>query len=689
MKNIVLITIIILNIFLSMPHVQSQSYSQEFINLYHEADYLLHGGDYWGALRILLELFEKDIGNMENPNINFLIGACYMNMNEFDKAHPFLLRALPHVSPLYTQLYSDNTASMFTHYYLGKINQIRYRFSEAIHHFNIFKYFLDSEHAESARYEELTRKIERAIEICHSAQRLIASPREILIENIGQPVNTKYPEYAPVISADGTTMFFTTRRPENVGERKDVDGKYFEDVYFATYNDSLEKWDNVQNMGRLVNTPGHEASVSISYDGKQLFLYKDDRGTGNLYVSRLINEQWSKPEKLTINSNHREAHVTLSPDGQTMIFSSDRPGGYGGLDLYKTVLMPGGQWSSPENLGPKINTPYDEDSPFILADGKTLFFASKGHENMGGYDMFTSEYDEETATWSKPANMGYPINTTEDDLFYHPTSDPNVFYYASSKHEGYGDMDIYRVKILEDVELMAIYRGSVFDEVFYRPVNAEFLLTDTVDGYTVNLTTYRNTGEYYTTLQVGRVYEVKIFAEGFDTITDYLNVSDFDRNQVFIEMYLMRKEGTTRAELEMAEREIEIEGLPEVVYFEDVTEVSIGDQIILRNIFFDFDRATLRPESMDELNKLIAFLEERPSLRIEISGHTDSRGSARYNQRLSEQRAHTVLKFLVVNGINPNRLEYMGYGFDRPIATNETEEGRQMNRRTEFRVVGL
>ncbi len=359
------------------------------------------------------------------------------------------------------------------------------------------------------------------------------------------------------------------------------------------------------------------------------------------------------------------------------------------MDLYKSILMPNGQWSLPKNLGPEINTPYDEDSPFILADGKTLFFASKGHNSMGGFDLFTSEYDKTTSTWSKPENMGYPINTTEDDIFYHPTSDPQVFYYASSKHGGHGDMDIYRVRILEEEDIRAVYRGSVLEDVFFRPVNAEFLLTDTVDGFTTSFTTYKNSGEYYATLPVGRIYEVQIFAEGFDTIIDYLNVSDYERNQVFAEMYSMKKVGEIKAELEMVEKEIEIEKFTEIVFFEDITEVSIGDQIILKNVFFDFDRATLRPESVDELNKLIAFLEERPTFRIEISGHTDNRGSTRYNQRLSEERAHGVRQYLVENGINPNRLEYKGYGLNRPIATNETEEGRQMNRRTEFRVVGI
>jgi len=814
MKKVLLFTFLLLTFF-SLHAQRDKRENREFINKYLEADYYIHEDNYLAALHILLELYQKDINN---PNINFLIGACYMNQKEYDKAHPFLLRALPFVSHSYTQMYSDTTASMYTHYYLGIVNQVRYRFSEAIYHFNIFKYYLNSEYADSPRYFELISELERWVEMCHNAEILIADRKEIRIENIGAPVNTGFPEYSPVVSIDEKTMYFTTRRPANVGGLKDIDNKYFEDIYIATYNDTLNRWDNVVNMGDIVNTRGHEASVSLSHDGKQLFIYKDDKGVGNIYVSNLVNNRWSKPEKLSINSNFWEPHACLSPDGRTLFFSSNRPGGYGGLDIYKSVMMPNGEWSRPENLGPVINSKYDEDSPFMLADGKTLFFASKGHNSMGGFDVFTSVWNEDDNSWSKPENLGYPINTTEDDVFYYPTVNPKVFYYSSSKHGGYGDMDIYKVTILDERDAIAIYRGNVFDEIFFRPLDATFIIyertpgTDTtktliqesdailptfelktiidgegvVDkmpnydaynygdivtltarqasgwnfngwsgdvtsnerslnivmdedktvnatfvsiydegltqtdrtiyeelteeelnrqqaliyeqmqvnmakraGYVKTIQTYHRTGEFYTNLQVGKHYEVVIIAYGYDTLVDYIDIPSIEPNQVFLRMYLLRKEGTALAELQLEEEELEIDGLPKVVYFEDIKELRVGDRIVLRNILYDFDKATLRPESIEELGKLIEFMEARPNLRVEISSHTDNRGSARYNKRLSEQRAQSVVDYLTNNGIDISRLEAVGYGFDDPIATNDTDEGRQMNRRTEFKVIGM
>ena len=748
--------LIILILFLTSYSLFSQ-FSKSFINQYIEADYLIHANRDAEALAILLELYKT---NINNPNINFLVGACYMNLNQFEKAEPFLWRALPYADPEYNQLFSDTSASMFTYFYLGIVSQIKYRFNEAIYYFNLFKYYLKSEYAFFPRYIDFVYELDRWIETCHNARVHMAHARKIIVENIGPHVNTEWPEYAPVVSSDLQTLFFTTRRPNNVGGLLDVDEKYFEDICYATYDDVDEKWKNVVNVGPPINTKGHEATVSLSHDGQKLFIYRDDKGIGNVYMSTVKDKDWSKPEKLTVNTNFWEPHVCLSPDGKTMYFVSNRPGGLGGTDIYKSVQESNGEWSAAINLGPTINTKYDEESPFILSDGKTMYFSSKGHDSMGGYDVFTAVLDEE-GNFSKPENMGFPINTTEDDVFYYPTTDPDVIYFSSSRKEGYGDMDIYRIIIVREIEQVAILKGNVFDEIFFRPLETTIYIKEIDGDFSRNLYTYHKTGEYYTKLPIGKKYAIMVVANSniraaqidslsatgalpltdtmttattttttkiiesltdsakissstftndsvtdenflanmdsiiaasvaiYDTIFDTISIAESDLNNVIIKMYLLKKPKPSLEEIDLIVEEVPEDSVPEVVYFENITDVKLGDKIILKNIFYDFDKSTLRPESIEELEKLLDFLNKRPTLRIEISGHTDNKGSARYNKKLSDERAKSVVTYLVNKGIDINRLEAKGYGFDEPIATNDTDEGRQMNRRTEFMVIGL
>lgn len=680
-KNVALILFFLLS-FSFLAHTQKSRY---FMNKFIEADYHIHKENHNAALEILLDLYKDD---MDNANLNFLIGACYMNLNKHEEAEPFLWRALPYAHQEYNQTFDDTTASMFVYFYLGIVSQLKYRFNEAIYYFNYFKYYLKSEYAYFPRYIDFVYELNRWIETCDNARKHIAHQKKIIVENIGPHVNTEWPEYAPVLSADLQTLYFTTRRPDNVGNMKDVDGKFFEDISYAKYDDANDVWKDVKNLGEPINTKNHEATVSLSHDAKTLFIYRDDKGVGNVYQSTVVNNEWTKPQKLSVNSPSWEPHVCMSPDGNTLFFVSNRPGGLGGSDIYKSIKMPNGEWGKPENLGPTVNTKYDEESPFMLSDGKTLYFSSKGHDSMGGYDVFTTTIDAE-GKFTVPENLGFPINTTEDDVFFFPTTDPDVIYYSSAKREGYGDMDIYRITIIKDIEFVAILKGNVFDEIFFRPVEAQIFIKEIDGKYELDLKTYRKTGEYYTNMPIGRRYEITVIAEGFDTIKDFLEVKQEDRNQVFTKMYLMKKPKPTLEEIEYIVEEVVVDSVPKVIYFEDMTDFKVGTKIVLKNILYDFDKSTLRPESIVECDKLLDFLNDKPTLRIEISSHTDNKGSARYNKKLSEERAKSVVNYLVSKGIDINRLEAKGYGFDEPIATNDTEEGRQMNRRTEFMIISL
>ena len=612
--------------------------------------------------------------NPDNALLNYKIGKCYLNTIQKTNSIAFFEKALK----------LDPNISQEINYLLGQAHQLNYEFDKAISKYNKYKQSLSP-----ADITSFGKVIDKKIKECDNGKRLVNDSVRVFIDNLGDVVNSAYPEYNPIINADESMMIFTSRRDNTTGGNKDPsDNKYYEDIYITYKNNNI--WSSPKNPGKSLNTNYHNATMGLSPDGQKLFTYEGSN-EGDIYQCNLKGDKWSKPKKLgkNINTKYHESSASFSYDGKIIYFVSDKSGGYGGNDIYMSEIdKKGKNWGKAVNLGPVINTPYNEEGVFMLPDGKTLYFSSKGHKTMGGYDIFKSVY--ENGKWSEPENLGYPINTTGNDVSFSITASGEHGYYSSTKKGGIGEQDIYLMTFLghekpliynsEDnmlaniaepisetvieptIEIktsqLTLLKGLILlDEKTKEPLEATIEITDNQKNEVVaRFTSNSKTGKYLITLPSGKNYGITVEAKGYLFHSENFDIS-------------------SSAEYHEIEKDILLK------------KIEVGQKVVLKNIFFDFDKASLRSESVAELNRLTKLMNDVPSLKIEVSGHTDNIGSAAYNKNLSEKRAKSVADYLTNHGIKKDRLEYVGYGFSQPIATNDTDEGRQQNRRTEFKVL--
>ncbi len=583
--------------------------------------------------------------NPDNALLNFRLGVCYLHSDHKFKALDFLNKALalnPKVDPE-------------IHFYLGQSMQINYEWDNAIAEYKLYQSSL-YENKDAEKVQEAKKKIGE----CNTGIALTAKPENVKVENLGPEVNSSNAEYNPHISADESVLIFTSRRNDTYGGAVDkYDDHYFEDIYISEkVND---QWTKARNIGPPVNTKSHDAAAGISADGHTLFVFKGDRNAGDIMVSQLGNGRWTKPEDISklVNSDAHESSACLSSDGNILYFVSDMPGGYGGRDIYKSKWNLGRQeWGEPQNLGVAINTPYDEEGVFIHPDGKTLYFSSKGHKTMGGYDIFISRFEK--GRWSEPQNIGSPINTPDDDVFFEVSASGIHGYYASFKKEGMGEKDIYMVTFNAPtitLSKMAILKGVVTDANTGKPLNARIELIDLSKNEHIGVfNTDVKTGKYLVSLPSGVNYAAVIYADGYLFESENFNLPD---TASYKEFHMDMK----------------------------LKPLSEGNAIVLNNIFFDTDKFDLKTESTNELERLTKLMKSYPTMRIEIAGYTDNKGSDDYNLKLSTLRAKSVVDYMISAGVDPARLTYKGYGKERPAASNETAEGRQLNRRIEFKIL--
>lgn len=476
--------------------------------------------NYNAALPLYMHLdsIEKGVAD-----INYKIGFCYLkSASHKTKAIPYFEEAIKNDSRKYHEGETiPQKAPTLAYYYLAKAYHLNYDFDKAI---DMFKKYKDFFGADSKSLFEI-EKVNHDIETCNNARELMATPLKVTITNLGEEINSPYPDYSPVISLDEQTLIFTSRRPGDTNNLKDVDGSYFEDIYISHY--SNDKWQKAVSIGSNINSTGNEATVNLSSDGQKLLVYKDDEGDGNLYMSELKGETWGTLQDLgaNINSASWETHACFSSDNHTLYFVSDKPGGYGGRDIYKCLRLPNGEWGAPQNLGPTINTQYDEDGIFIQADGKQIFFASQGHKSMGGFDIFTSVINDENGNWSPPVNIGYPINTTDDDLFLVTTADGKRAFLTSDKDGGFGEKDIYMLTYYEnDPRDITILVGRIINNTSEDISNNSITIIDVQTNETIlELNANSSTGKFGTNLPVGTLYKTiysvkgkEIFSEVFD-----------------------------------------------------------------------------------------------------------------------------------------------------------------------------
>ncbi|MBL4653042.1 MAG: PD40 domain-containing protein [Flavobacteriales bacterium] len=486
------------------------------------------------------------------------------------------------------------------------------------------------------------------------AANAIKNPVPFEPKNCGASINTDKDEYWPTITADNQVFIFT----------RSVMPKITED-FFISEKGANGDWLPSKNVGRPINTPDNEGALSLSPDGQFVFFVacqrEDSKGSCDLYIAKRSGNLWLKPMNLgSINSPKWDSSPTFSSDGHTLYFSSARGGGVGGMDIWRT-RFDGSKWSRPENVK-ELNTRKDEIAPFIHPDDQTLYFASSGHLGMGGLDLFISRKAED-GTWKSPVNMGYPINTNKEEqgLFVNATGD--LAYISSAREGGFGRLDIYSFPLYEEArpQKVTYAKGKVYDMFSKVPLGATCELIDVeTEELIVSTGSDDKSGEFLVCLPINKDYALHVSKDGY---------------LFYSETFSMTSQGSSTDPFVLD------------VPLQPITKE--GGTVVLKNVFFNTSKYDLLPKSQAELNKLSDFLIKNSTMKIELGGHTDNQGSKETNQILSENRAKSVLDYLVSKGIEASRLTYKGYGDAMPIATNETPEGRQQNRRTEFKILAV
>lgn len=554
------------------------------------------------------------------------------------------------------QLLNRDLENSRAHYNLGLTFFSQGEYQKSLNHYQQALEFGD----QSRIGEE---RIKNRMEETEFALKLVEDPVDYDPENLGPGVNTRNDEYWPALTADERQLYFTRLVPD----QKSRDKEFREDIFLSKKEDG--EWQEAGSPPGPLNSELNEGAIALSPDGRYLIFTGCNRpdviGRCDLYKSEFKNNEWTEPENMgdVINSRHLDRQPSISFDGNTLYFSSSRPGNQGDLDLWKSERDQDGEWQEPENLGDKINTEGDEQAPFIHPDNETLYFVSTGHMGLGGQDIFYARKGE-SGEFDTVKNMGYPINTHEnsfslmvshsgDQAYFASEADPNI------ENEG---MDIFSFEMPEEARPRptTYLQGRVFDAETELPLGgADFEIIDIEDGQTiVESEADGETGEFLISLPADRDYALNVNKEDYLFYSENLALKEeWDKSEPFIQ-------------------DIGLQPIEE------------GEAVVMDNIFFELDSYELKDESMAELERLVRFMQNNPDVNIEIGGHTDNQGAPAYNLDLSENRAKTVYNYLVEEGeISSNRISYQGYGEEQPIATNETEEGRAQNRRTEFKIL--
>jgi outer membrane protein OmpA-like peptidoglycan-associated protein len=623
--------------------------------------------------------------NPYSSMLNYKIGVCYLYSNQKFRSLKYLefaYRVNPEVDPN-------------IRFYLAQAHQLAGNFEEAI--------ALYREHKDLIKEGDQIQRnyINKKISECRTGQELKANPERVWIDNLGDSINTEYPEFSPVISADNRVLFYTARRPDSHAGQRDETGAYYEDIYYSERQYG-EDWSGSVNIGQPINTESHDATVGLAPDGKSLLTYKGiNSKNGDIFITR-ENEDgtWQEPVSIgeSINTKYHESSASLSFDEKTLFFESDQPGGFGQHDLYVSYWDEEKKaWGPAINLGPTINTEFEEKGVFFHPDNRTLYFSSNGHNTMGGLDIFKTVRDPETGEWSKPENIGYPINTPDDDIYFVVTGDTRYAYYSSYREDGFGEKDIYKITFLgpkkdpllanaemvnsdaellsstphtlvkefEDVKLFVL-KGTVVDGKTKVGISSSLSIIDSKTNEKLTDIITNSDGSYSVVLTPGVSYAITVSGSSYTIASKTLNSSKDDANK-------------------------------EIVMNFELFPPSAGVSFSLNNIYFDFDKTDLRHKSVDELDKLVKILQENPTIVIQLAGHTDRRGSTEYNQALSEERAEIAKAYLVSKGIDPSRIKTVGYGESQPVVSgdeisnmknnSEKEAAHQQNRRTVVTII--
>ena len=498
------------------------------------------------------------------------------------------------------------------------------------------------------------------------AKAAVLNPVDFNPVNMGDAINSEFPEYFPSLSVDGSVLVMTRRIPVvppiTDPRNPNVDQ---EDFYISYFRDGA--WTPAENMGAPINNKLNQGAQNISADGRYLFYTScddDENGYGScdLYYSIKIGNVWSNPENCgtIINSGDWESQPSVSADGRNLFFSSARSGTVGSYDLWMASIGDDGYWEEPVNLGKTINTPYSEQCPFIHPDGTTLYFSSEGHPGMGGSDIFYSKRDE-NGDWSKPVNLGYPINTKDREISLSVSANGTTAYFSSDRGKKLGELDIYSFELPADVQADPVtwVKAIVTDKTTRLPLKANVQLVDLQTG-TMIATSISDpkSGEFLIVLPIGKEYSLFVQREGYLFHSENFSLLTAIPNKPYI---------------------INVELQP----------INAGEILTLKNIFFETASAGLLSVSQTELNKVVEMMSKNPTMKIRVNGHTDNIGTESDNLKLSLDRSLSVKNYLIEHGISADRITNKGFGETKPIDINTSETGRANNRRTEIEILSL
>jgi len=608
--------------------------------------------------------------NSKNAELNFKIGVCYINSPYSNEG----------ITYLYDANRLDPKCDPFMSFYYAKALQLDNKFNEALKAYEAF----EESYRKADNFSKFVSKGKRE---CKAARGAVQNPIRAWVDNVAA-LNSPENDYAPSISTDGGEIIYTSDRPN--GHSPNAAGSYDKDIYASSKSE--RKWSEPKQLKGGVNTPTDDISNNLSYDGTKMLLHREDEGQFDIYQSSLSGFNWTAPTKLPFqisSSRANEVFAAYSSDGWSIYFGRDNAARSNGFEImYSSMQSKIKKNYMAAQMISSVNSKFNEGPVYITLNGDYMYIASEGGDSYGGYDIFVSEQSQ--GSWSKPKNLGYPINTPYDDFFFSGTANGKYAYIASNRAEGQGGYDIYKVTfwgpekkpvtVTEDYLLASIvnpmkdnsieatvavkkksftvFKGKTIDAMTKDPVEANIEITDNTSGKLIEtFTTNSATGKFIITLASGKNYGIAVKAEGYLFHSENFDIPNGSADNLVNKII-------------------------------ELKNIAVGSKIALRNIFFDIGKSTLRPESNVELNRLLKLMQDVPSLQIEISGHTDNTGSAQLNASLSQNRAQAVVNYLKGKGVPANRMTAMGFGSSRPVATNKTSDGRQQNRRTEFEIKG-
>jgi len=614
--------------------------------------------------------------NSENPALNYKMGVCYLVLRDNEKAIEAFNKALS----------SEELVAADIFYLLGRAYHLNYQFEEATEY---YRKCLEVDILNEL--EETKKEINVYIRQCQSGIELMNNPVRVNVNNMGTNINSKYDDYGPVIHPNDSILYFTSRRKnEKNDERWVVDNRFYSDIYKSELKDG--KWQKASVLPRRIYSRHNDAILEVTEDPDRLYIYRGDKKGGDIYYYEMKRGKWRGPKKFSsnINTRDKETAISFTEDKRTVFFVSDyEEQTLGKKDVFMANKNNKGKWEEIYNLGGIVNSWLNEEGVYISTLEDRLYFSSEGQSSMGGYDIFYTERDVD-GNWEEPVNLGYPVNTPYDDvLFQMSNKTDKKGYFSSIREDTHGKKDLYEVIFLGEEKDYFVFFGQ--DSLAWTMEPKEELFYKTPEKLAIDTTIYL----------VGNVLD-KNSKEG---VKGRLQIIDNEKNKV-IATYLSDTLGNYKIRLaEKKKYGVEITAKDYLFFAEEINmnqmeikndsihknflldKVEVGKKVVLENIYFETGSDKLKPESYAELDRVVKLLENNASIKLEISGHTDNVGSYIANKRLSKSRAKSVVDYLVGHGISKSRLTFEGYSFTRPIAPNDTPEGRRRNRRVEFEIL--